>query len=228
MTVFSTWRMRAAALAAGGLSACALTPSPAPVLLTLPPAALAAAGATAASTAAAATFTAAAAAGPMGAASGAGISGAPLLAVRRVNIPEYLVARRVRYRADASTLAEWPNTYWAERIEIGVSREFVAALRQQLPGWALCDTNCGDQVPALTVQIDLLPMDYLRSAKTLRAGARITVSGGGVAPKVLQTQELAYELPAGADTAQAQAETIATLIQQVAAATAPMVRGVAR
>ena len=184
------------------LAACAAS-SPAPVLLTLPPAAQAVATAPAVPSATAASS---------------------LLAVRRVNIPEYLVARRVRYRTDASTLAEWPNTYWAERIEIGVSREFMSALRAQLPGWSLCDTSCGDQVPALTLQIDLVPMDYLRSAQRLQARARITLSGAGVSPKVIQTQELAYDLPATADTAQAHAQTIATLIQQVAAATAPIIR----
>ena len=184
------------------LAACAAS-SPAPVLLTLPPAAPAVAAAPAAPSSTAA---------------------APLLAVRRINIPEYLVARRVRYRADASTLAEWPNTYWAERIEIGVSREFMSALRTQLPGWSMCDTSCGDQVPALTLQVDLVPMDYLRSAQKLQARARITLSGAGVSPKVIQTQELAYDLPASADTAQAQAQTIATLIQQVAQATAPLIR----
>ena len=184
------------------LAACAAS-SPAPVLLTLPPAGQAVATALAAPSATAAP---------------------PLLAVRRINIPEYLVARRVRYRSDASTLAEWPNTYWAERIEVGVSREFMSALRSQLPGWSMCDTSCGDQVPTLTLQVDLVPMDYLRSARMLQARARITLSGAGVAPKVIQTQELAYELPATADTAQAQAQTMAALIQQVAAATAPMIR----
>ena len=184
------------------LAACAAS-SPAPVLLTLPPVAQAVAAAPAMPNASAAS---------------------PLLAVRRINIPEYLVSRRVRYRADASTLAEWPNTYWAERIEIGVSREFMSALRAQLPNWSLCDTSCGDQVPALTLQVDLVPMDYLRSAQKLQARARITLSGAGVSPTVIQTQELAYDLPATADTAQAQAQTIATLLQQVAAATAPLSR----
>ena len=183
----------------GLLAACA-SPSPAPVLLTLPPAA------------------ATAAVAPVAAAS------APVLAVRRVNIPEYLVARRVRYRADASTLAEWPNTYWAERIEIGVSREFLAALRQQLPGWAFCDTNCGDQVPTLSLQVDLVPMDYLRASQKLQARARISVSSGTTVPRVLQTQEVPYELTASADTAQAQAQLIGELIRQVAQAAAPLVR----
>ena len=167
MNVFRT--LPALAIAAL-LGACA-SPSPAPVLLTLPPSAL----------------NAAAPAPPAPAS-------APVLAVRRVVIPEYLVARRVRYRADASTLAEWPNTYWAERIEIGVSREFVSALRAQLPGWAFCETNCGDQSPALNMQLELVPMDYLRAAQKLQGRARITLSGAGAAAPMLQTQELPIDI----------------------------------
>ena len=102
----------------------------------------------------------------------------------------------------------------------------MSALRAQLPGWSMCDTSCGDQVPALTLQVDLVPMDYLRSAQKLQARARITLSGAGVAPQVIQTRELVYDLPAAADTAQAQAQTIATLIQQVASETAPLIRTV--
>ena len=197
MNAFKPWFT--SGMLIGLLAACA-SPSPAPVLLTLPPA------------------VATAAVVPTAAAS------APVLAVRRVNIPEYLVARRVRYRADASTLAEWPNTYWAERIEIGVSREFVSALRQQLPGWTLCDTNCGDQDPTLSLQVDLVPMDYLRAQQKLQARARIIVSSGATVPRVLQTQELPYELAATADNAQAQAQLMAELIRQVALAAAPLVR----
>ena len=199
MNVLKSWGTPL--LVAGLLAACA-SPSPAPVLLTLPPATP-----------------------PMAsAAPAAAVAAAPLLAVRRVNIPEYLVARRVRYRADSSTLAEWPNTFWAERIEIGVSREFVAALRQQLPGWALCDTNCGDAVPALSLQVDLVPMDYLRSTRRLQARARIVLSSGGVPARELKALELAYDLPAGGDTAQAHAEAISELIRQAAQAVAPLVR----
>ena len=184
-----------------GLAACA-SPAPAPVLLTIPPAGAAAA----------------AAAAPASAAS------APILAVRRVAIPEYLVARRVRFRADPSTLAEWPNTYWAERIEIGVSREFTAALRSRLPGWTLCDASCSDQVPTLALQVEMVPMDYVRSAQKLQARARVVLSSAGSNPRVLQTQEWSYELPTSADTAQGHAQAVAELIRQVAAATATIVK----
>jgi len=201
--------MRWATLALfAGLAACA-APAPAPVLLTIPPAGAAAA----------------AAAAPVSAASAAP---APILAVRRVAIPEYLVARRVRFRADPSTLAEWPNTYWAERIEIGVSREFNAALRSRLPGWTLCDASCGDQVPTLAVQVEMVPMDYLRSSQTLKAHTRITVTTGSATPKVLQIAEASYELPSGGDNAQAQAQAIGELIGRVAALAATTLEAAAR
>ena len=189
------------------LPGCASSPSPAPVLLTLP----------------GSSPNVAAANGADAAASGAA-TGQPLLAVRRIAIPEYLVARRVRYRADPSTLAEWPNTYWAERIEIGVSREFVSALRSQLPGWSLCENTCGDRVPSLALQVEMVPMDYLRSAQKLQARARAVVSSAGGNPRVLQVQEWSYELPASADTAQGQAQAVAELIRQVATATATLVK----
>jgi uncharacterized lipoprotein YmbA len=154
---------------------------------------------------------------------GGGAPGPPGTTTRgRVSIPEYVVARRVRYRADAATLAEWPNTYWAERIEIGVSREFVSALREQLPGWAICETHCGDQAPALTLQVDLVPMDFVRSAQQLRAHARLTLGDGTT--RVLRVEQRSYALPAAGDTAQAQAQAIATLIRKVAAEAAPMIR----
>ena len=207
----STRSFVAAAVVAAALTAgCASDPVPAPVLLTLPGAGSAAANG---SDSAASTSPTASAA-----------TSQPLLAVRRIAIPEYLVARRVRYRADPSTLAEWPNTFWAERIEIGVSREFVSALRSQLPGWSLCENNCGDRAPTLAVQVDMVPMDYMRSAQRLNARARVVVSSTGSNPRVLQTQEWTYEVPASADTAQAHAQTVAELIRQVAAATASLVR----
>ena len=199
MKTSKLWVVACAALLAG----CAASPSTPPVLLSLPPA----------------VTTSAAGAAPAGSASAA----PQLLAIRRIGIPEYLVARRVRYRADASTLAEWPNTFWAERIEIGVSREFVSALRQQLPGWAVCESNCGDLQPAVALQVEMAPMDFVRSTQRLQARARITLSGGSSA-RVLSTEERVYDLPASAATPQAHAQAMTELIRQVALAVAPLVQ----
>ena len=202
----------AVAVAAVLLGGCA-SPSPAPILLSLPPAV------TGATTTATVPVPATATDSPRTAAA----ASPKLLAIRRVGIPEYLVARRVRFRADASTLAEWPNTYWAERIEIGVSREFMSALRQQLPGWELCENTCGDREPNLALQVDMVPMDFVRSTQTLTARARVTVSTAGAATRTLQTREWDYALKAGAETAQAQAQVISELLIRVATAAAPLV-----
>ncbi len=193
------WAMACAALLAG----CAAAPSAPPVLLSLPPAVTANAA-------------------PVAPALSA--SAAPqLLAIRRIGIPEYLVSRRVRYRADASTLAEWPNTFWAERVEIGVSREFVSALRQQLPGWAVCESNCGDLQPTVALQVELAPMDFVRSTQRLQARARITLTDGSSA-RVQSTEERVYDLPASAATPQAHAQALTELIRQLARAVAPLVQ----
>ena len=197
------WAVACAALLAG----CAAAPSAPPVLLSLPPA----------------VTTNAALAAPAVSASASASAAPQLLAIRRIGIPEYLVARRVRYRADASTLAEWPNTFWAERIEIGVSREFVAALRQQLPGWAVCESNCGDLQPIVALQVEMVPMDFVRSTQRLQARARITLSSGASA-RVLSTEERVYDLPAAGDSPQAHAQAMTELIKQVAQAVAPLVQ----
>ncbi|CAN5717250.1 hypothetical protein BH09PSE5_BH09PSE5_24080 [soil metagenome] len=195
------------AVAAG----CSTTPSARPVLVSIP-----ALAATAPATPAASS------------------SAAPLLVVRRVTIPEYIESRRVRYRAEASTLQEWPNTYWAERIEIGVSREFAAALRSKLPGWSVCSANCGDTPPRATVQVDLAPLDFERGARRLAARARITVTlpsagaastsapGSTTAVPAPRVREFSYQVAASADTPQAHAQAIAEALSQLAGDVVPM------
>lgn len=187
-----------AALAAM-LAACASTP--APVLLTLPPAVSAPADASAPAT-------------------------VRVLAVGRPEIPEYLAARRVRYRAEASTLGEWPDTFWAERIEIGVAREFNAALRERLPGWRLCEASCSEQSPALSLQVVLSRMDYVRSEQRLKATARIALWSTERVPRLLHGGEFSYDIPGDADSAQSQARALTELLRRVAAQAATSVAAV--
>lgn len=180
------------------LTACAS--APAPVLLTLPPAV----GGPAANVSAAA-------------------PNVRVLAVSRPEIPEYLVTRRVRYRADTSTLAEWPDTFWAERIEIGVAREFMAALRERLPGWRLCEAGCSEQSPAAALQVTLTRMDYLRSERRLYATASITLWSTERVPRLLHGKEFSVEIPGDADTPQSQARASTELLRRVAAEAATAV-----
>lgn len=140
----------------------------------------------------------------------------PVLAVGRLELPEYLVSRRVRYKIDASTVGEWPETYWAERVEVGISREFNAALQQQLPGWRICDANCTPQGAATALQVAVVQLDYVRSERRLVGKVRLTLEDTSVAHTVLRGEERAYQVAASGDTAQAQARAMTELLQQVA------------
>jgi uncharacterized lipoprotein YmbA len=200
---WAAWPLPAALAAM--LAACASAPPP--VLLTLPPAA-----------------------SPMPAAAplASPVPAAPrVLAVTRPEIPEYVVARRVRYRAEASTLGEWPNTFWAERIEIGVGREFSAALREHLPGWRLCEAGCSEQSPVASLQVTLIRLDYVRSERRLQATVRIVLWSTERVPRVLHSNEFNENVPGDADTPQAQAAALTELLRRAAAFAASVVVAVA-
>ena len=154
--------------------------------------------------------------------------GTPLLVVRRLDIPEHLQSRRVRFRAEASTLGEWPDAVWAERIEVAMTREFVAALRPRLPGYLLCEASCAERLPALALAVELQPLDYLRATRRLQAHARVTLATTGADARPLGTTELNFDLPASADTPQAQAEAISELLRQLATAVAPLLPSAVR
>jgi uncharacterized lipoprotein YmbA len=139
-----------------------------------------------------------------------------VLVVRRLEVPEYLLVQRVRYRADDSTLAEWPNTYWAERIETGIAREFNNALRQRLPEWHLCEANCGERSPALSLQVRLTRMDYVRSARRLEAGVRLSLWSTDRPPRLLHTEEHTYAIDGDADTPQSHARTLSAFLDRAA------------
>jgi len=148
-----------------------------------------------------------------------------LLLVRRLTIPEYMMSRRVRFWADTGSLAEWPNTSWAERIEIGLAREFVARLRAELPGWTICDATCVEGTPDLILKVDLLRLDVLRGERRIDAIAQIqvaTASKNSLAPPAanMSLQTPILSVPIATDTAQGQAQAMAQLLEVVARASA--------
>jgi uncharacterized lipoprotein YmbA len=181
-------------------AACAGGGAARPQLLTVPAAPLAAAFATAAS---------APAAPP---------ASAPVLTLRRVELPEYLLSRHLRYRADAATLGEWPDAVWAERLEIGVTRELAAALRARLPGWTVCDGSCADGRAAdIVLRVGFAPLDVDRAARRLSAQLDAQASAGG-ATRWRARQPI--EAALAADTPQAHAQAIADALGRAADALA--------
>jgi uncharacterized lipoprotein YmbA len=187
------------ALVFAGLGACASAPEP--ILIALPAAARGADPARAA------------------AASRPDQPNAGTLLVRRLSIPEYMVARRVRYTSGIARMAEWPDAYWAERIEVGMARELVAALREALPDWRVCDSSCGDGIPDVTLKVELQRLDVLRGEGRIRARAQIQLGlakplSSATAPLAATPQVFAQVLPE--DTAQGQAWAMTDLLRSIA------------
>jgi uncharacterized lipoprotein YmbA len=185
------------------LTACA-SKDPPPLLLTLPSSALQAAPAAAAVSPAATART---------------------LVLRRVGLPEYLLSRRVRYRDSASSLADWPHTWWAERIEVGVTREMSQALRARLPGWTVCEGTCADGAPGdLVLHIEFQALDFVRGgaggSARLQALALASASRGDAT--LWRAEQRATR--DAADTPRAHANAIAEALQLVADAVASRVR----
>lgn len=137
------------------------------------------------------------------------------LVVRRVTVPEYLQSRRVRYRADASTLQAWPEVSWAERLEVGVTREFAAALRRALPGWTICEGTCASGHAELSLQVDVRPLDFVRADKALQAGARWSLSPASMT-SAPYSGHLDARIPVQADTPQGHALAISEFLQALA------------
>lgn len=204
----STTRARLARLGAVALPACLLAvalsgcaSAPPPVFITLPSAAAPASGANAV---------------PDG-------NPAHVLIVRRVRVPEYLDVSAVRYRAAESALGEWPNTTWAERPAVALTRELAARLRVALPGWTVCDGTCSAGLSGQVVQAEWAPLDYVRERHELQAELRYTLSSldTSTAPRSI-TQRVT--VPVSPDTAAGQASAMAAVVDAAAQAIAANVR----
>lgn len=140
----------------------------------------------------------------------------PLLAVRRVQIPEYLHSTRVRYRDSAETLAEWPGIRWAERLEVSLTRQLSLALNLVTRPGTACDDNCASAPTLGSLQVSYLTLDHVRSAGQLHAQVnwRLTPSAGSSAvPRLGQLTLMERVQP---DSAAGQAAAMARLNTQVA------------
>lgn len=187
-----------------GLGACSTAPMPTLLSLPLPPAQPA---------------PSAVAAPPASAAS------APrFLTLRRVNIPEYLQTDAVRYRNADSTLVEWTNTAWAERLEVGLTNHLALLLRQALPSWTVCDSHCPSMPTGQVLIVNIAPLDYVRSSGQLRADVGWRITGPGSAPTPVFSGSSTTSTPVSPDTPVGQAAAMSTLLNQVAQDVARTVR----
>lgn len=189
-----------------GLGACSTAPMPTLLSLPLPPAQ---------------PVPSAVAAPP---ASASAASAPRFLTLRRVNIPEYLQTDAVRYRNADSTLVEWTNTAWAERLEVGLTNHLALLLRQALPSWTVCDSHCPSMPTGQVLIVNIAPLDYVRSSGQLRADVGWRITGPGSAPTPVFSGSSTTSTPVSPDTPVGQAAAMSTLLNQVAQDVARTVR----
>lgn len=150
-------------------------------------------------------------------ASPASTASAPrFITLRRVNIPEYLQTDAVRYRQADSTLAEWPNTAWAERLEVGLTNHLALLLRQALPSWTVCDSHCPSMPTGQVLIVNMAPLDYVRNAGQLRADVNWRITGPGSTPTPVFSGSTTTSTPVTPDTPVGQAAAMSQLLNQVA------------
>ncbi|MDR3415205.1 MAG: PqiC family protein [Nevskia sp.] len=80
----------------------------------------------------------------------------PLLVVRTVALPEYLDRRAVIYRSGDAELQRFPDTIWAERLGMSVTRWMAQQLTADLPAYDVqAFSAMGNTAPALTLNLEL-------------------------------------------------------------------------
>lgn len=138
------------------------------------------------------------------------------LQVGRLEIPEYWQSRAVRYR-EGNEVKTWENTVWAERVEVGLTRNLGIELEHALPApWQLCPQRCdGSARRPVRLLISLSPMDYDRNTQTLSAWAQWTLIGAE--GQALRTSSQALQSKGSGTQAAAQTDAMAGMMKAVAA-----------
>jgi uncharacterized lipoprotein YmbA len=84
----------------------------------------------------------------------------PLLAVRSVQLPEYLLRAAVVYRSASAELARFPDAVWAERLNVAVTRWIAQQLAADLPQYEVRAYG-GTTTPAAALEVTLYRFEAL-------------------------------------------------------------------
>lgn len=103
----------------------------------------------------------------------------PLLAVRGVQLPEYLLRSAVVYRASDAELARFPDAEWAERLNVAVTRWIAQQLAAELPQYDV-HAYGGAAAPALALEVTLTRFEAVAPQTfQLRGDWRLARPGAG-------------------------------------------------
>ncbi|WP_298014299.1 ABC-type transport auxiliary lipoprotein family protein [uncultured Aquabacterium sp.] len=150
---------------------------------------------------------------------------APVLAVRRVGLPEHHQDSEVRYREGASTVAHWPGVRWADRLDVTLTEHLAMRLRGALPGWTVCVRTCPTATPTLVLRVDLSPFDVQMPEAVLRAGvhwwldapsrAEATAKPGAASPRLDGQGRAVHTIPVAPRTPAGQAAAMGAVLDRL-------------
>lgn len=138
------------------------------------------------------------------------------IVLRRVHIPEYLQSNHVRFRDSAETLSEWPDTRWAERLEVSLTRHLRQHLSSLWPEGVLCDTHCPDTARAASLQVNYQTLDHLRPRGLMQAHVSWSLTPPAGAPLAVRQGRFSLSEPVSTDNAAGQAAAMARLNARLA------------
>jgi uncharacterized lipoprotein YmbA len=155
-------------------------------------------------------------------AASAAASGTPVqsraIVLRRIAVPEYIDSREVRYRAANSEITSFPNTLWAERMELGMTRELTAGMRNRVPDWLVCNGTCGDRRVDAVLSVDWSTLDLDRSSHRLSVDAQWVLIDNTAKPgQPSPNGRLVRTITLAGDGADDYAAAIAAAVDQLAA-----------
>jgi len=136
-----------------------------------------------------------------------------IVTLRRVTLPEYLQSRDLRFRDGAAGIVSWPGSVWAERVEIGATRELAQALQRALPAAVVCDNACADVAQGRQVlAVDVSRLDIDRAARRLDGELRWTLLDPRAPQAGLRSAIVTRSLPLDDDSAEAAARALSALL----------------
>ncbi len=113
-----------------------------------------------------------------------------VIGVGPIKIPEYLQASRISYWKTAQQLSSADNGFWAEPLELGITRVLALNLQAAQPNWQVMQFPwLQSQQPALVVRVDIQRLDAFPSYALLEARVDlVNTKTGSTRSKLIRTR----------------------------------------
>ncbi len=107
-------------------------------------------------------------------------SGAPVIELKPVQVPDYLDSTDIVRRASANQVVSSPLGQWGERLSVGVTRDLAATLSRRLPGLTI-ETRASGYAPSRRLLVSVERFEIAPDGRCeLAAHWRLTSADGKI------------------------------------------------